>query len=132
MSTYDDWKTREPDLSLPFEAGVFDSRPEAEMAAEDWYPDQHVEFSQRGSRTVLWVWETMTFFAVVTGTPGTRMGYIVQNPKETRVPGEKEFGRKVIGEFNSFDEADDALRAKMGAAFTIRDAVLTALERKAQ
>jgi hypothetical protein len=56
--SYDAWLSREPDLSLSYKVGEFDTLAEAEMIAEEYYADMHTELELRpGGLIVLWVWE---------------------------------------------------------------------------
>jgi hypothetical protein len=56
--TYDEWKAREPvHLDWAFKAGEFESWEAASREADEVYADCRIEFEQRGSITVLWVWD---------------------------------------------------------------------------
>jgi hypothetical protein len=47
-----------PDNATSFKVGEFSTMGEAELVAEEYYGDMHVELEQRpGGLIVLWVWE---------------------------------------------------------------------------
>jgi hypothetical protein len=51
-------QAREPDLAVAYKVGEFSTIGEAELVAEEYYGDMHVELEQRpGGLIVLWVWE---------------------------------------------------------------------------